>query len=504
MFFHFFPYTNVHELNLDWIIEELKKVRNDLEAFKKDTEENFKDVRKTITAEVKKLQDQINSLVQSVEDLRTYVDTQNSALNQKITDLKTYVDTQDSNLDQKIAALDARFTEFHSQFETFATRINMWIEGTNSWKSQTETNITDIYSRLETMDSSLAHIGPELAKAKNYIKENVTYEKFIDQTLRTKAYCIYTESDNAPFVPYFNPYNYYVDQKPVAIEPEFDIKDNNKTLAELMFKTGSAQLFFQKGTNLNINQDFNGYIVVETDQNPAMFTPKNIANELTFKFKYPGETRTYYAYVDWNANTEKYRFYNAPTKTVASTNGTIFAKCEEYSFDVSPHYSAYYFIFPSEWWNAAGAYDRLDGRNYKIFNESIRGIIEKIKRVNPYAYIVFTYPLFFDANDYSTNYSKFYELVHDERLLEVYKYFIDIHSYILTEGLSRAGITPTEQDLADIGNHIVPTSLRDSTGTKLSITANQILSQIILEQMYSRTIGQGNVSAPADPWGILS
>lgn len=38
-FIHKFPYSNFHELNLDWIISEVKKLREEYTLLKKETDE---------------------------------------------------------------------------------------------------------------------------------------------------------------------------------------------------------------------------------------------------------------------------------------------------------------------------------------------------------------------------------------------------------------------------------------------------------------------------------
>ncbi|WP_272519596.1 hypothetical protein, partial [Providencia sp. PROV195] len=49
----------------------------------------------------------------------------------------------------------------------------------------------------------------------------------------------------------------------------------------------------------------------------------------------------------------------------------------------------------------------------------------------------------------------------NSRLAQVYGgKFIDVRTYLITKGLSDAGIAPTTQDVADIGNDIIPASLR--------------------------------------------
>ena len=42
-----FPYSNFHDLNLDWIIEQLKELQENLKDFKKSTENHFDDLDNT-------------------------------------------------------------------------------------------------------------------------------------------------------------------------------------------------------------------------------------------------------------------------------------------------------------------------------------------------------------------------------------------------------------------------------------------------------------------------
>ncbi|MFC1623563.1 beta strand repeat-containing protein [Patescibacteria group bacterium] len=57
--------------------------------------------------------------------------------------------------------------------------------------------------------------------------------------------------------------------------------------------------------------------------------------------------------------------------------------------------------------------------------------------------------------------------------------YIDIHDYLVNNALTDAGITPTAQDLIDIGNDVVPDSLRTDT-IHLTTTGYRMVSQQII------------------------
>jgi len=63
--------------------------------------------------------------------------------------------------------------------------------------------------------------------------------------------------------------------------------------------------------------------------------------------------------------------------------------------------------------------------------------------------------------------------------------FIDIRRRLISEGLSRAGITPTAQDLTDIGNDIPPDSLRVDN-VHLSAAGYQVVAEILDEEIRAR------------------
>ncbi|EIU7559392.1 hypothetical protein AAIB98_003303, partial [Providencia rettgeri] len=74
----------------------------------------------------------------------------------------------------------------------------------------------------------------------------------------------------------------------------------------------------------------------------------------------------------------------------------------------------------------------------------------------------------------------------NSRLAQVYgDKFIDVRTYLITKGLSDAGIAPTTQDVADISNDIIPTSLR-SDDTHLNATGYTLVGKYIAKQLKNK------------------
>ncbi|MCG5278414.1 SGNH/GDSL hydrolase family protein [Providencia rettgeri] len=74
----------------------------------------------------------------------------------------------------------------------------------------------------------------------------------------------------------------------------------------------------------------------------------------------------------------------------------------------------------------------------------------------------------------------------NSRLAQVYgDKFIDVRTYLITKGLSDAGIAPTTQDVTDISNDIIPTSLR-SDDTHLNATGYALVGKYIAKQLKNK------------------
>lgn len=107
--FEQFPYTNFHDLNLDWIIEEVKTMRETLDS-----------IEKTILEEAHAYTDEeIGKVYQEIQNLRVEMDSTIQALDRKYDAFKSEVngniklfqlqiDNQNKKIEEDVIAINAR------------------------------------------------------------------------------------------------------------------------------------------------------------------------------------------------------------------------------------------------------------------------------------------------------------------------------------------------------------------------------------------------------------
>lgn len=153
------PYTNVHELNLDWILQELKKFEAELSE--------FVDYGVRIT----ELESKVNSINVSISSIRRTISEINSHCNnledaieandQKILDLRAFLISQVETLEKEIESLESLYYNLRAYNDTSNTVIfNRSKEYTDKkfkdfiqWVSDPELwmVISPITNRLETI-----------------------------------------------------------------------------------------------------------------------------------------------------------------------------------------------------------------------------------------------------------------------------------------------------------------------------------------------------------------
>jgi len=103
MNWNLYPYTNIHELNLDWILDEIKKFREELEQI-----EDYGDRITQLEVETDNLERDLTALSNNLESFKRSAESTHENLqrqirdnNKSITSLKSYVlDFEDRNKDE--------------------------------------------------------------------------------------------------------------------------------------------------------------------------------------------------------------------------------------------------------------------------------------------------------------------------------------------------------------------------------------------------------------------
>ena len=136
-----YPYTNFHELNLDWIVEKMLQVSNDVETINK-----WKD-----------------EWTDEFEDIRTLIDDLNSKYTTLESDFNILVETVATNFAQLT-------TEFDTRFRNQEDRINLLFEKQKKEVSdRLDAFQLEVRRTLELMNSRINSLENRL----NYVLDNL-------------------------------------------------------------------------------------------------------------------------------------------------------------------------------------------------------------------------------------------------------------------------------------------------------------------------------------------
>ena len=100
-FFNRYPYTDFHEMNLDWVIAKLKDMEGRIEGLKEEI------ITETIAASKEYIDDRLASVISEFNDLKNEFNTLNNnfnSLNSEFISLRNSVAAQILQLDNKIDA----------------------------------------------------------------------------------------------------------------------------------------------------------------------------------------------------------------------------------------------------------------------------------------------------------------------------------------------------------------------------------------------------------------
>lgn len=119
-FFHEYPYTDMHELNLDWIINEIKQIDADLKGIEeRATQKAVDEAKKYVDVSIADVERRFNELSQEVNTLHSYFDAKVDELQNQyiqfianvdaqLTFIRNRIDALDSKLDAEIVGVNAR------------------------------------------------------------------------------------------------------------------------------------------------------------------------------------------------------------------------------------------------------------------------------------------------------------------------------------------------------------------------------------------------------------
>ena len=126
-----YPYTDYHELNLDWVISQLQEVSINLDTLEERVKKAAIDASKEyVDTRLSEVFAEFARLEKRVEDLQIYFDSQVAALNQQYTQFTRSVQAQIDLMSQRI---DAFRDELHNAIIGVNARTDLAIAQNNKY-----------------------------------------------------------------------------------------------------------------------------------------------------------------------------------------------------------------------------------------------------------------------------------------------------------------------------------------------------------------------------------
>lgn len=156
---YYFPYTNFHDLNLDWIIEYVKSAKSEIESLIKQFE---------------------NLIVQTTGDSTNKVMSQNAVTVQ-------------------LNFLSSRINSLNTTVEELTNKVNQDIANLASFEGETESNFNSDRLRLSTIENALTRFYVVIKRTSSDITINVSMSDLLNYRTRANVRYYLLDSDNSTY-----------------------------------------------------------------------------------------------------------------------------------------------------------------------------------------------------------------------------------------------------------------------------------------------------------------
>lgn len=156
---YYFPYTNFHDINLDWIIEYIKSAKSEIESLINQFE---------------------NLIVQTTGESTTQVMSQNAVTVQ-------------------LNFLSSRINSLNTTVEELTNKVNQDIANLASFEGETESNFNSVRSRLSTIEKTLTRFYVVIKRTSSGITINVSMSELLNYRARANVRYYLLDSDNATY-----------------------------------------------------------------------------------------------------------------------------------------------------------------------------------------------------------------------------------------------------------------------------------------------------------------
>lgn len=206
---YYFPYTNFHDLNLDWIIEYVKSAKSEIE----DLINQFE-----------------NLIVQTTGDSTNKVMSQNA-----VTEQLNY--------------LSSRINSLNTTVEELTNKVNQDIANLASFEGETESNFNSDRLRLSTIENTLTRFYVVIKRTASDITINVTMSELLNYRTRANVRYYLLDSDNATY----SLYESGLPKSPTVGLKTFPFSKSN-TLIYIGINTVSNNIYYEKMSIVEVSQ----------------------------------------------------------------------------------------------------------------------------------------------------------------------------------------------------------------------------------------------------------
>lgn len=206
---YYFPYTNFHDINLDWIIEYIKAAKSEIEALINQFE---------------------NLIVQTTGDSTTQVMSQNAVTIQ-------------------LNFLSSRINTLNTTVEELTAKLNEDIANLAEFETETASNFNSDRLRLSTIENTLTRFYVVIKRTSSDITINVSMSDLLKYRTRANVRYYLLDSDNATY----SLYESGLPTSPTVGLKTFPFSKSN-TLIYIGINTVANNIYYEKMPIVEVSQ----------------------------------------------------------------------------------------------------------------------------------------------------------------------------------------------------------------------------------------------------------
>lgn len=268
---YYFPYTNFHDLNLDWIIEYVKSAKSEIESLINQFE---------------------NLIVQTTGESTTQVMSQNA-----VTEHLNY--------------LSSRINTLNTTVEELTAKLNEDIANLAEFETETASNFSSDRYRLSTIENTLTRFYVVIKRTSSDITINVSMSELLNYRTRANVRYYLLDSDNATY----SLYESGLPTSPTVGLKTFPFSKSNN-LIYIGINTVSNNIYYEKMPIVEVSQSsgtsqtlvMSQSAVTEAVNKTSLhvkftITPQNSRCNYSFATisEYIGQNSVVYGDVTWSA-----------------------------------------------------------------------------------------------------------------------------------------------------------------------------------------------------------